>query len=217
LKLAQVNGTALIKAFVALPGGAKAIYNTSGLAYFRHSDWLGSSRLTSTATRTMYSSTAYAPFGEQYGTTGTGDPSFTGQDQDTVTSLYDFPARRQSPSQGRWISPDPAGRAAVTLANPQSWNRYGYVNNNPLALTDAMGLSVRHRHHAHRRMILPARSRRIRSRAMTTTMMMMMTVVAARQQCARVLLSQQPPTTWTRRIQPSLAIQWRQMHLRVPG
>jgi RHS repeat-associated protein len=144
VKLAQVNGSTLIKAFVALPGGAKAIYNSSGtLAYFRHSDWLGSSRLTSTATKptSMYSSTAYAPFGEsqQGQTSGTADASFTGQDQDTVSSLYDFPARRYSPSQGRWISPDPLGRGAVTLANPQSWNRYVYVNNNPLRLVDPNG------------------------------------------------------------------------------
>jgi len=139
-KLAKVNGTTLIKAFVALPGGAKAIYNSTGLAYYRHSDWLGTSRLTSTQARGLYSSTAYAPFGEQYATSGTADASFTGQDQDTVSSLYDFPARRQSPSQGRWISPDPLGRGAVTLANPQSWNRYSYVLNNPLALTDPTGM-----------------------------------------------------------------------------
>ena len=148
VKLAKVNGTTLIKAFVALPGGAKAIYNSTGLAYYRHSDWLNSSRLTSTQARGLYSSSAYAPFGEQYATAGTADSSFTGQDQDTVSTLYDFPARRQSPSQGRWVSPDPAGRGAVNLANPQSWNRYAYVLNNPLALTDPAGLSVRHhRHH----------------------------------------------------------------------
>jgi RHS repeat-associated protein len=147
-KLAKVNGTTLVKAFVSLPGGAKAVYTSSGLAYFRHSDWLGSSRLTSTAARGLYSSSAYAPFGEQYATAGTGDPSFTGQDPDTVPSLYDFPARRQSPSQGRWISPDPAGRAAVTLTKPQSWNRYAYALNDPLALIDPMGMSVKH-HKAH--------------------------------------------------------------------
>ncbi len=139
-KLAKVNGTTLIKAFVALPGGAKAIYNSTGLAYNRHSDWLGSSRLTSTQSRGLYSGTAYAPFGEQYGTSGTADASFTGQDQDTASSLYDFLARRQSPSQGRWISPDPAGRGAVKLVNPQSWNRYAYVLNNPLRLIDSTGL-----------------------------------------------------------------------------
>lgn len=143
-KLAKCNGQTLLRAFVALPGGAKAIYTSSGLAYYRHSDWLGSSRLTSTATppTSMYSSSAYAPFGEQYGTAGSADASFTGQDQDTVSNLYDFPARRQSPSQGRWISPDPAGRASATLTNPQSWNRYVYALNNPLRLIDSMGLQV---------------------------------------------------------------------------
>ena len=43
-------------------------------------------------------------------------------------------------SQGRWISPDPAGLGAVNPANPQSWNRYAYVLNNPLALADLAGL-----------------------------------------------------------------------------
>ncbi len=140
-KVAKVNGTTLIKAFIALPGGAKAIYSSTGLAYYRHADWLGSSRLTSTQSRGVYSSSAYAPFGEQYATSGTADASFTGQDQDTVSTLYDFPARRYSPSQGRWISPDPLGRGAVTLANPQSWNRYSYVKNNPLAYIDPDGTS----------------------------------------------------------------------------
>jgi RHS repeat-associated protein len=140
-KLAKCTGQTLIKAFVALPGGAKAIYNASGvLTYYRHSDWLGSSRLTSTQARAMYSSTAYAPFGEQYATAGAADASFTGQDQDTTGNLYDFPARRQSPSQGRWIAPDPAGLLAVNPANPQSWNRYAYVNNNPLKLVDPTGM-----------------------------------------------------------------------------
>jgi hypothetical protein len=36
--------------------------------------------------------------------------------------------------------PDPAGLAAVNPTNPQSWNRYSYVLNNPLALVDPSGL-----------------------------------------------------------------------------
>jgi hypothetical protein len=83
-KAALMNGQTLVKAFVPLPGGATAIYNSTGLAYYRHSDWLGSSRLTSTAARTVYSSSAYAPFGEQYAVSGTSDPSFTGQNSDTA-------------------------------------------------------------------------------------------------------------------------------------
>jgi hypothetical protein len=42
--------------------------------------------------------------------------------------------------QGRWVSPDPAGLDAADFANPQSWNRYVYVLNNPLMNMDLTGL-----------------------------------------------------------------------------
>ncbi len=143
-KTALMNGQTLAKAFVYLPGGATAIYNSSSgsPAYYRHSDWLNSARLTSTAARGLYSSLAYAPFGEQYAISGTADPSFTGQNSDTASTLYDFTFREHSPSQGRWLSPDPAGMGAVDPTNPQSWNRYAYVLNNPLALVDPLGLCI---------------------------------------------------------------------------
>jgi RHS repeat-associated protein len=100
---------------------------------------LGSSRLATTPSKTLYSSTAYAPFGEPYKQAGTTDLSFTGQDQDTASGMHDFPDRRYMPVQGRWLSPDPAGLAAVDPSSPQSWNRYAYVSNNPLALVDPFG------------------------------------------------------------------------------
>ncbi|HVZ15912.1 MAG TPA: RHS repeat-associated core domain-containing protein, partial [Terriglobales bacterium] len=52
--------------------------------------------------------------------TGSTDLSFTGQNQDTLSGLYDFMFRRYSPVQGRWISPDPAGMGAVDPSNPQT-------------------------------------------------------------------------------------------------
>ena len=88
----------------------------------------------------MYSDVAYAPYGEQYSQAGTADPSFTGQNSDTTSTLYDFTFREHSMSQGRWISPDPAGLAAVDPTNPQSWNRYAYVMNNPMAFIDPDGM-----------------------------------------------------------------------------
>jgi len=139
-KTALMSGSTLTKAFVNLPGGATAIYNSSGLAYYRHSDHLRSSRMASTQARGLYSSTAYAPFGEPYEISGTVDASFTDQNQDTVSSLYDFTFRKHSHSQGRWISPDPAGVDAVDPANPQTWNRYSYVGNSPLNFVDPSGL-----------------------------------------------------------------------------
>ncbi|MGB8524844.1 MAG: RHS repeat-associated core domain-containing protein [Candidatus Acidiferrales bacterium] len=139
-KFGLMNAQTLKKAFAPLPDGGIAAYTSSGLAYYRHPDWLGSSRLASTQTRTIYSDTAYAPFGEPYAQSGTADPSFTGQNQDTASNLYDFLYREHSPIQGRWISPDPAGLAAVSLTDPQSWNRYAYVRNSPLFLVDQWGL-----------------------------------------------------------------------------
>jgi RHS repeat-associated protein len=140
-KLALMTGQNMQKSFIALPSGT-AVYTASGLSYYRHSDWLGSSRFASTASGGMYSSSAYAPFGEQYATAGTGDPSFTGQQSDSTSGLYDFLFRRLSQTQGRWISPDPAGLRAVALQNPQSLNRYGYVSNNPMATIDVAGLDA---------------------------------------------------------------------------
>ncbi len=139
-KLALMNGQSLTKAFVPLPGGASAVYNASGLQYYRHADHLGSSRLASTPARTKYYSGAYAPFGESYAETGTTDRSFIGQNEDTVPGLADFLFREYSSAQqGRWISPDPAGLGAVSLADPQSWNRYAYVANHPLNSIDPLG------------------------------------------------------------------------------
>ena len=110
----------------------------NGLTYYAHTDHLGSTRFASTTFRSMYFDMAYAPFGETYALSGSTDPAFTTQRQDTVAGLYDFPAREYS-IQGRWPSPDPAGLAAVDLSNPQSWNRYAYVQNNPLNSVDPLG------------------------------------------------------------------------------
>jgi RHS repeat-associated protein len=139
-KLAVMNGQALVKAYVSLPGGGTAVYASTGLSYYRHSDWLGTSRFASTPARATYYDGAYAPYGESYSEAGTTDRNFTGQDQETVTGIYDFLFRRYHPVQGRWISPDPAGLAAVDPANPQSLNRYAYVVNDPLNLIDPTGL-----------------------------------------------------------------------------
>jgi RHS repeat-associated protein len=134
-----MDGQTLQEAFVPLPGGATAVYNSSGLQYYRHADWLGSVRLVSTPSHTVSGDTAYAPFGEPYAQYGTPALSFTGQNADTASSLYDFPMREYG-YQGRWESPDPLGVGAFNLANPQTLDRYAYVMNDPMALIDPLGL-----------------------------------------------------------------------------
>ena len=147
-KLALLNGQSLQTAYIPLIGGAKATYNSSGLYYYRHSDWLGSSRLAVHASsRIALFDGAYAPFGEpyNYGSSLISDFSFTGQNQDTTkpsgqTGLYDFEFREYNSVQGRWVSPDPAGVMAVDITNPQTWNRYSYLANAPLSARDPLGL-----------------------------------------------------------------------------
>ena len=66
---------------------------------------------------------------------------FTGQERDNESSLDYFNARYFTGAQGRFTSPDPAN-AGASLTDPQSWNGYGYVSNNPLTLTDPDGLGI---------------------------------------------------------------------------
>lgn len=134
-----LHGMSLVKAWVPMPAGTAEVF-TPGAFFYRHSDWLGSSRFASTTSRTMYYDAAYAPFGQPYAENGTTDRNFTGMDQDIVSGLYDFPAREYNALEGRWPSPDPSGLASVNPADPQTWNRYAYVRNSPLTLTDPTGL-----------------------------------------------------------------------------
>jgi RHS repeat-associated protein len=139
-KLALMNVQTLKKAFVRLPSGGAAVYTSTGLTYYRHSDWLGSGRLATTPTRTLAFDVAYGPYGESYAESGSVNVNFTGQNQDTVSGLYDFLFREYNANHGRWPSPDPAGRGAVSMENPQTWNRYAYAGNMPLNSVDDLGL-----------------------------------------------------------------------------
>jgi RHS repeat-associated protein len=141
-KFAVMKGQTIQQAFVPLPGGATAEYLSWGLSHYRHPDWLGSERLESGTARNIVQDIAYAPFGEPYAqnTGGNGELSFTGQNKDTDWLNYDFMYREYDPRQGRWISPDPSGLDAVDPSDPQSWNRYAYVFNDPLSVIDGDGL-----------------------------------------------------------------------------
>jgi RHS repeat-associated protein len=139
-KLGLFRGQGIQQVYVPLPRGDVAEYLSWGLSHYRHADWLGSNRLESSTTRTVLDDIAYAPFGEPYAETGNGEISFTGQNSNMVWPQYDFIFRQYQPQQGRWLSPDPAGRAAANPMNPQSWNRYAYVLNNPLGAIDPNGL-----------------------------------------------------------------------------
>jgi RHS repeat-associated protein len=60
-------------------------------------------------------------------------------DNDSNSDLYNTLNRHYTP-MGRWLSPDPGGVKVVNLDDPQTWNMYAYVRNNPTTLTDPTGL-----------------------------------------------------------------------------
>lgn len=63
---------------------------------------------------------------------------FTGHEQDDEVGLVNMGARIYDPLLGRFLSPDPT---IPDAGNLQSYNRYTYVNNRPLSLTDPSGLA----------------------------------------------------------------------------
>jgi RHS repeat-associated protein len=70
---------------------------------------------------------------------GSNYPFLTSKERDNETGLDYFGARNHSSLQGRFITTDPALTSAEKT-NPQTWNRYTYVLNNPINLVDPLGL-----------------------------------------------------------------------------
>jgi RHS repeat-associated protein len=132
--------TGLGAAYVYLGSQLLAQYS-NGTTYFVTQDHLGSTRLLTGTNQSTTESPDYYPFGQRYtGDTGYTSHEFASTIWDPETGLDHADFRQYTPPQGRWLTPDPAGLAAVDPANPQSWNRYAYVLNNPLGITDPSGL-----------------------------------------------------------------------------
>lgn len=121
-------------------GGQLLAEYYQGTTYFVTKDHLGSARLVSAVNGSVADSMDYYPYGIQMAGGTTTTHKFTGDERDSETGLDHTPFRQYSSSVERWMTPDPAGLAAVDPTNPQSWNRYAYVLNNPLALVDPSGL-----------------------------------------------------------------------------
>jgi RHS repeat-associated protein len=93
----------------------------------------------------------FSPFGEELSagvgirsaSNGYGDDSvrqkFTSKERDSETGLDFFEERYYASTQGRFTTCDPLMASAKT-GNPQSWNRFVYVLNNPLRYVDPDGL-----------------------------------------------------------------------------
>jgi RHS repeat-associated protein len=114
---------------------------TTNVGYYYHEDNLNSSCVLSSPGGSLQETNVYYPFGRIQTTAsqpGTFQISrqFTGQIKDDETGLYYYSARYYDPELGRFIQPD---TDILDLSNPQSYNRYSYVLNNPLRYTDPDG------------------------------------------------------------------------------
>ena len=137
-------------------GGA----GTDSGTHYLTADMLGSTRLETSGTAQtgpiVVRNYDYLPFGQEIGSGTAGrdatfsagyypsaamGPSirFTQKPRDAETGLDYFGARYFSAAQGRFTSRDPAGFSKGHIANPQKWNKYAYVLNNPLIMVDPNG------------------------------------------------------------------------------
>ena len=111
----------------------------SGTIHYWHADHLGSSSVITDSTGTKVQALTYYPYGATRanvpGTPVNVPYKYTGKELDN-TGLYYYEARYYDPTLGRFISAD---TIVPGVYDPQSLNRYSYVQNNPFSYTDPTG------------------------------------------------------------------------------
>ena len=137
---------------------------TEGQLYFALSDWLGTRRQQTDYAGNPCLTFSSLPYGDGLTpiTISCLSPSedatehhYTGKERDTESGNDYFGARYYGSSMGRFMSPDPLpwihwqrgneddqNRFEGFIANPQNFNMYSYVLNNPLNKTDPTGMNA---------------------------------------------------------------------------
>lgn len=112
--------------------------NRGGVKTWYHSDHLGSTRLITDSWGQKLQDYDYAPFGLTARSSGSAvnGKLFGGHEQDVDSGLVYMHARYYDASLGRFISPD---SLIPDPRNPQAFNRYAFVYNNPISNADPTG------------------------------------------------------------------------------
>ncbi|MEW5251535.1 RHS repeat-associated core domain-containing protein [Microbulbifer discodermiae] len=130
---------------------------TVGTLEYVHRGHLGSVEKVTDESGNVILDTAFDPFGKRRAPDWTGELSetqleellnaqslttkrgFTGHEHLDGTGIIHMNGRIYDPVIGRFLSPDPIVQAPTYS---QSWNRYSYVFNNPMSLTDPTGYAT---------------------------------------------------------------------------
>src|SRR6185437_2908076 len=123
---------------VLIGGAVVATVDASGNVRYLAADMLGTTRQTELNLASASDATRFFPYGEEQHSVSA-EYLWTGQMRD-ANGLDHFAMRTYAPALGRWLTPDPAGLGAVDPNDPQTWNRYAYVQNNPASTFDLLGL-----------------------------------------------------------------------------
>jgi len=129
--------------YVYFAGKRIARVNASNTVYYYFDNHLGSSRaiVQDGVTPTLCYDADFYPYGIErtpYTNTCSQNYKFTGKERDSESGLDNFGARYDSSQYGRFMTPDDIGPGQHP-EDPQTWNMYSYVRNNPLNLTDPTG------------------------------------------------------------------------------
>ena len=103
---------------------------------YYHTDALGSTRLVTSANKSVLFSDSYQPFGQDNNVSGSATYKFTGKPVSQTTGLYYDYQRWYDPSLGRFISRDPD---PGNIGDPSSLNGYSYCFNDPTGFVDSNG------------------------------------------------------------------------------
>jgi len=112
---------------------------------FYHTDHLGSTKEITNLESTEIWKQGYLPYGGKYQNEVnpyeqiTNTHQYTGKEVEGMVGeegTYYYGARYYRPDLGRFMSTDPG---PMDITNPQSFNRYSYVNNNPFSSVDPDG------------------------------------------------------------------------------
>jgi len=118
------------------PGVDEPMLQGRTIRHYYHTDGLGSTTELVSSGGSLQNSYVYDSFGNIASQAGTEiNPfTYTGREYDAESGLYYYRARYYDPTIGRFLSEDPIGFAGGI-------NKYVYVGNSPITLTDPYGLN----------------------------------------------------------------------------